>query len=141
MRKMKIKERNERAQEVLLHFLDNMGYWREVEYLVKDLSEEELEQVDNRVVEITESIKKQFLQNNRYRIAETAGEGGRKMIKIMIQKETLISVVSSTVSFLIMLIGALTHTLYIVLLICMFLSLQMAIKYFLKGISIEKKAG
>lgn len=63
------------------------------------------------------------------------------MIKIMIQKETLISVVSSTVSFLIMLIGALTHTLYIVLLICMFLSLQMAIKYFLKGISIEKKAG
>lgn len=63
------------------------------------------------------------------------------MIKIMIQKETLISAVSSTVSFLIMLIGALTHTLYIVLLICMFLSLQMAIKYFLKGISIEKKAG
>lgn len=52
------------------------------------------------------------------------------MIKIMIQKETLISAVSSTVSFLIMLIGALTHTLYIVLLICMFLSLQMAIKYF-----------
>lgn len=32
------------------------------------------------------------------------------MIKIMIQKETLISAVSSTVSFLIMLIGALTHT-------------------------------
>lgn len=63
------------------------------------------------------------------------------MIKIMIQKETLISAVSCTVSFLIMLIGALTHTLYIVLLICMFLSLQMAIKYFLKGISIEKKAG
>lgn len=31
------------------------------------------------------------------------------MIKIMIQKETLISAVSSTVSFLIMLIGALTH--------------------------------
>lgn len=61
MRKMKIKERNERAQEVLLHFLDNMGYWREVEYLVKGLSEEELEQVDDRVVEITESIKKQFL--------------------------------------------------------------------------------
>lgn len=30
MRKMKIKERNERAQEILLHFLDNMGYWREV---------------------------------------------------------------------------------------------------------------
>lgn len=48
------------------------------------------------------------------------------MIKIMIQKETLISAVSSTVSFLIMLIGALTHTLYIVLLICMFLSLQIA---------------
>lgn len=63
------------------------------------------------------------------------------MIKIMIQKETLISAVSNTVSFLIMLIGVLTHTLYIVLLICMFLSLQMAIKYFLKGISIEKKAG
>lgn len=63
------------------------------------------------------------------------------MIKIMIQKETLISAVSSTLSFLIILIGALTHTLYIVLLICMFLSLQMAIKYFLKGISIEKKAG
>ncbi len=63
------------------------------------------------------------------------------MIKIMIQKETLISAVSSTVSFLIMLIGALTHTLYIVLVICMFLNLQMAIKYFLKGISIEKKAG
>lgn len=61
MIKMKIKERNERAQEVLSHFLDNMGYWREVEYLVKDLSEEELEQVDDRVVEITESIKKQFL--------------------------------------------------------------------------------
>lgn len=140
MRKMKIKERNERAQEVLSHFLDNMGYWREVEYLVKDLSEEELEQVDDRVAEITESIKKQFLQNNRYRTAETAG-GGRKIIKIMIQKETLISAISSTVSFLIMLIGALTHTLYIVLLICMLLSLQMAIKYFLKGISIEKKAG
>lgn len=63
------------------------------------------------------------------------------MIKIMIQKETLISAISSTASFLIMLIGALTHTLYIVLLICMLLSLQMAIKYFLKGISIEKKAG
>ena len=46
MRKMKIKERNERAQGVLSHFLDNMGYWREVEYLVKGLSEEELEQVD-----------------------------------------------------------------------------------------------
>jgi hypothetical protein len=61
MRKMKIKERNERAQGVLSHFLDNMGYWREVEYLVKGLSEEELEQVDDRVVEITESIKKQFL--------------------------------------------------------------------------------
>lgn len=75
MRKMKIKERNERAQEVLSHFLDNMGYWREVKCLVKDLSEEELEQVDDRAVEITESIKKQFLQNNRYRIAETAGEG------------------------------------------------------------------
>ena len=56
MRKMKIKERNERAQGVLSHFLDNMGYWREVEYLVKGLSEEELEQVDDRVVEITESI-------------------------------------------------------------------------------------
>ena len=140
MRKMKIKERNERAQEVLSHFLDNMGYWREVEYLVKGLSEKELEQVDDRIAEITESIKKQFLQNNRYRTAETAG-GGRKMIKIMIQKETLISAVSSTVSFLLMFIGALTHTLYIVLLICMFLSLQMAIKYFLKGISIEKKAG
>ena len=68
-------------------------------------------------------------------------KAGRKMIKIMIQKETLISAVSSTVSFLIMLIGALTHTLYIVLVICMFLNLQMAIKYFLKGISIEKKAG
>ena len=63
------------------------------------------------------------------------------MIKIMIQKESRISAVSSTVSVLIMLIGTLTHTLYIVLLICMFLSLQMAIKYFLKGISIEKKAG
>ena len=63
------------------------------------------------------------------------------MIKIMVQKEMLISAVSSTVSFLIMLIGTLTHTLYIVLLICMFLSLQMAIKCFLKGISIEKKAG
>ena len=61
MRKMKIKERNERAQGVLSHFLDNMGYWREVEYLVKGLSEEELEQVDDRVVEITESIKTQFL--------------------------------------------------------------------------------
>ena len=61
MRKMKIKERNERAQGVLSHYLDYMGYWREVEYLVIGLSEEELEQVDDRVVEITESIKKQFL--------------------------------------------------------------------------------
>lgn len=75
MRKMKIKERNERAQEVLSHFLDNMGYWQEVGYLVKDLSEGELEQAYDRVVEIAESIKKQFLQINRYRIAETAGEG------------------------------------------------------------------
>lgn len=75
MRKMKIKERNERAQEVLSHFLDNMGYWREVEYLVKGLSEEELEQVDDRVVEITESIKKQFLRNNRQGIAETVSNG------------------------------------------------------------------
>nr|DAZ30086.1 MAG TPA: hypothetical protein [Caudoviricetes sp.] len=61
------------------------------------------------------------------------------MIKIMVQKETLISAISSTAAFLIMLIGVLTHALYIVLLICMFLSLQMAIKYFLKGISIERK--
>ena len=61
MRRMKIKERNERAKEVLSHFLDNMGYWREVEHLVQGLSEEELEQVDDRVVEITESIKKRFL--------------------------------------------------------------------------------
>ena len=61
MRKMNTRERNERAKQVLSHFLDNMGYWREVEYLVKGLSEEELEQVDDRVVEITESIKKQFL--------------------------------------------------------------------------------
>lgn len=61
MRKMKIKERNERAKEVLSQFLDNMGYWREVEYLTRGLSEEELEQVDDRVVEIVESIKKQYL--------------------------------------------------------------------------------
>ena len=58
---MNIKERNERAKEVLSHFLDNMGYWQEVEHLVKGLSEEELEQVDDRVVKITESIKKQYL--------------------------------------------------------------------------------
>ena len=61
MRKMKIKERNERAKEVLSHFLDNMGYWREVECLTKGLTEEELEQVDDKVVIITESIKKQYL--------------------------------------------------------------------------------
>ena len=44
---MKYKALKERSLKVLEHFLDNMGYWEEVESLAGDLTEEEKAEVSD----------------------------------------------------------------------------------------------
>lgn len=61
---MKQKEKRQRALKVLDHFVDCMGYWEEVSILADGLTEEEMEEVNQEVAKIAESIR------NRYQLGK-----------------------------------------------------------------------
>ena len=42
------------------HFLDNVGYWDEIEYLTDGLSENEMQEVSKEVEKIVASIRKRY---------------------------------------------------------------------------------
>ncbi len=57
---MKWDVKHERAKKVLNHFLDNAGYWTEVEDLTDGLTEEEIQEVNAEVATMIQSITKRY---------------------------------------------------------------------------------
>lgn len=58
---MKYKKVKERSLKVLDHFLNNMGYWEEVESLAEDLTEEEKAEVSDYIAtSLIPQIRKKF---------------------------------------------------------------------------------
>lgn len=55
---MKWDVKHDRAKKVLNHFLDNAGYWTEVENLTDGLTEEEIQEVNAEVATMIQSITK-----------------------------------------------------------------------------------
>ena len=55
---MKWDVKHDRAKKVLNHFLDNAGYWTEVENLTDGLTEEEIREVNAEVTTMIQSIRK-----------------------------------------------------------------------------------
>lgn len=57
---MKWDVKHDRAKKVLNHFLDNAGYWTEVENLTDKLTEEEIQEVNAEVAMMIQSITKRY---------------------------------------------------------------------------------
>lgn len=57
---MKWDVKHDRAKKVLNHFLDNAGYWTEVENLTDGLTEEEIQEVNAEVAMMIQSITKRY---------------------------------------------------------------------------------
>lgn len=57
---MKWDVKHDRAKKVLNHFLDNAGYWTEVEDLTDGLTEEEIQEVNAEVATMIQSITKRY---------------------------------------------------------------------------------
>lgn len=57
---MKWDVKHDRAKKVLNHFLDNAGYWTEVENLTDRLTEEEIQEVNAEVATMIQSITKRY---------------------------------------------------------------------------------
>ena len=57
---MKWDVKYDRAKKVLNHFLDNAGYWTEVENLTDGLTEEEIQEVNTEVATMIQSITKRY---------------------------------------------------------------------------------
>lgn len=57
---MKWDVKHDRAKKVLNHFLDNAGYWTEVENLTDGLTEEEIQEVNAEVAMVIQSITKRY---------------------------------------------------------------------------------
>lgn len=57
---MKWDVKHDRAKKVLNHFLDNAGYWTEVENLTDGLTEEEIREVNAEVATMVQSITKRY---------------------------------------------------------------------------------
>lgn len=57
---MKWDVKHDRAKKVLNHFLDNAGYWMEVENLTDGLTEEEIQEVNAEVATMIQSITKRY---------------------------------------------------------------------------------
>lgn len=57
---MKWDVKHDRAKKVLNHFLDNAGYWTEVENLTGGLTEEEIQEVNAEVATMIQSITKRY---------------------------------------------------------------------------------
>jgi len=57
---MKWDVKHDRAKKVLNHFLDNAGYWTEVENLTDGLTEEEIQDVNAEVATMIQSITKRY---------------------------------------------------------------------------------
>lgn len=57
---MKWDVKHDRAKKVLNHFLDNAGYWTEVENLTDGLTEEEIQEVNAEVATMIQSIMKRY---------------------------------------------------------------------------------
>lgn len=57
---MKWDVKHDRAKKVLNHFLDNAGYWTEVENLTDGLTEEEIREVNAEVTTMIQSITKRY---------------------------------------------------------------------------------
>lgn len=57
---MKWDVKHDRAKKVLNHFLDNAGYWTEVENLTDGLTEEEIQEVNTEVATMIQSITKRY---------------------------------------------------------------------------------
>lgn len=57
---MKWDVKHDRAKKVLNHFLDNAGYWTEVENLADGLTEEEIQEVNAEVATMIQSITKRY---------------------------------------------------------------------------------
>lgn len=57
---MKWDVKHDRAKKVLNHFLDNAGYWTEVENLTDGLTEEEIQEVNTEVATMIQSIAKRY---------------------------------------------------------------------------------
>lgn len=70
---MKWDVKHDRAKKVLNHFLDNAGYWTEIESLTEGLTEDEIQEVSTEVATMIQSITKRCLVNatpistNQYR--------------------------------------------------------------------------
>lgn len=57
---MKWDVKHDRAKKVLNHFLDNAGYWTEVENLTDGLTEEEIQEVNAEVATMIQGITKRY---------------------------------------------------------------------------------
>lgn len=57
---MKWDVKHDRTKKVLNHFLDNAGYWTEVENLTDGLTEEEIQEVNAEVATMIQSITKRY---------------------------------------------------------------------------------
>ena len=57
---MKWDVKHDRAKKVLNHFLDNAGYWTEVENLTDGLTEEEIQEVNAEVATMIQSVTKRY---------------------------------------------------------------------------------
>lgn len=57
---MKWDVKHDRAKKVLNHFLDNAGYWSEVESLSAGLTEDEIQEVNTEVALMIQSITKRY---------------------------------------------------------------------------------
>lgn len=57
---MKWDVKHDRAKKVLNHFLDNAGYWTEVENLTDGLAEKEIQEVNAEVATMIQSITKRY---------------------------------------------------------------------------------
>lgn len=57
---MKWDVKHDRAKKVLNHFLDNAGYWTEIESLTEGLTEDEIQEVSTEVATMIQSITKRY---------------------------------------------------------------------------------
>lgn len=57
---MKWDAKHDRAKKVLNHFLDNAGYWTEIESLTEGLTEEGIQEVSAEVATMIQSMTKRY---------------------------------------------------------------------------------
>lgn len=78
---MKWDVKHDRAKKVLNHFLDNAGYWTEVENLTDGLTEEEIQEVNTEVATMIQSITKRYKLDVMLPAEPVVGEKPQEEVK------------------------------------------------------------